>query len=120
VVDKDMCEINALRKVFPESDILLCWYHVMLSKTDSGISGPSNTDVRTEIISFIRKMKLCATLQDFKSTAEQFLKRFEDFPALCSYFKDHWLEIGHTGSDFGWCYNHQRSFTPFCALTQKR
>lgn len=63
----DMCEINALRKVFPESAILLCWYHVMqaivrwLSKTDSGISGPSNTDVRTEIISFIRKMKLCAT-----------------------------------------------------------
>ncbi len=29
MVDKDMCEINALRKVFPESDILLCWYHVM-------------------------------------------------------------------------------------------
>lgn len=29
MVDKDMCEINALRKVFSESDILLCWYHVM-------------------------------------------------------------------------------------------
>ncbi|XP_048035534.1 uncharacterized protein LOC125261036 isoform X2 [Megalobrama amblycephala] len=117
MVDKDMCEINASRKVFPESDILLCWYHVMqaivrwLSKTDSGISGPSNTDVRTQIISFIRKMKLCATHQDFKSTAEQFLKRFEDFPALCSYFKDHWLEIGYMWSDFGRCYNHADSDT---------
>ncbi|KAL0965908.1 hypothetical protein UPYG_G00287670 [Umbra pygmaea] len=117
MVDKDICEMNALRKVFPESDILLCWYHVMqavirwLSKTDSGVSGPSNTDVRTEIISFIRKMKLCSTHQDFKSTAEQFFKRFEDFPALCLYIKDHWLEIGHTWSDFGRCYNHADSDT---------
>ncbi|XP_056587061.1 uncharacterized protein LOC130407814 isoform X4 [Triplophysa dalaica] len=117
MVDKDMCEINALRRVFPESDILLCWYHVMqavvrwLSKTDSGVSGLSNTDVRTEIVSFIRKMKLCTTELDFKSTAEQFLKRFEDIPALCSYFKDHWLEIGNMWSDFGRCYNHADSDT---------
>jgi len=29
MVDKDMSEINALNDVFPESDVLLCWYHVL-------------------------------------------------------------------------------------------
>lgn len=29
MVDKDFAEINALQKVFPESAILLCWYHVL-------------------------------------------------------------------------------------------
>lgn len=29
MVDKDMSEINALNEVFPESDVLLCWYHVL-------------------------------------------------------------------------------------------
>ncbi|XP_055070281.2 uncharacterized protein [Misgurnus anguillicaudatus] len=117
MVDKDMCEINALRKVFSESDILLCWYHVMqavvrwLTKTDSGVSGSSNIDVRTEIVSFVKKMKLCTTEHDFKSTAEQFFTRFEDFPALCSYFRVHWLEIGHMWSDFGRCYDHAASDT---------
>lgn len=28
MVDKDQAEINAIRKVFNESDVLLCWYHV--------------------------------------------------------------------------------------------
>ncbi|XP_055032677.2 uncharacterized protein [Misgurnus anguillicaudatus] len=117
MVDKDMCEINALRKVFSESDILLCWYHVMqavvrwLTKTDSGVSGSSNIDVRTEIVSFVKKMKLCTTEHDFKSTAEQFFTRFEDFPALCSYFRVHWLEKGHMWSDFGRCYDHAASDT---------
>lgn len=42
----------------------LCFQAVVrwLSKTDSGVSGLSNTDVRTEIVSFIRKMKLCTTV----------------------------------------------------------
>lgn len=29
MVDKDFAEINALSAVFPESSILLCWYHVL-------------------------------------------------------------------------------------------
>ncbi|KAI2645117.1 Protein FAR1-RELATED SEQUENCE 8 [Labeo rohita] len=29
MVDKDMSEINALNEVFPKSDVLLCWYHVL-------------------------------------------------------------------------------------------
>ncbi|CDQ90451.1 unnamed protein product [Oncorhynchus mykiss] len=52
MVHKDMCEINALKQVFPESDVLLCWYHILqlaavipwLKKTDSGVSGPTNKD----------------------------------------------------------------------------
>uniref|UniRef100_A0AAX7VUA0 ZSWIM1/3 RNaseH-like domain-containing protein n=1 Tax=Astatotilapia calliptera TaxID=8154 RepID=A0AAX7VUA0_ASTCA len=65
MVDKDFAEINALQKVFPESAILLCWYHVLqavnrwLSKSESGVHGLSNTQKRNEIISFFCKLKAC-------------------------------------------------------------
>uniref|UniRef100_A0A3Q4G473 MULE transposase domain-containing protein n=1 Tax=Neolamprologus brichardi TaxID=32507 RepID=A0A3Q4G473_NEOBR len=68
MVDKDFAEINALQKVFPESAILLCWYHVLqavnrwLSKSESGVHGLSNTQKRNEIISFFCKLKACTSV----------------------------------------------------------
>ncbi|KAG9273244.1 hypothetical protein AMEX_G12351 [Astyanax mexicanus] len=117
MVDKDLCEINGLRAVFPESDVLLCWYHVMqavvrwISKTESGVSGFSNGDIKKDIISFFSKLKSCATRHDFETMAKLFQNRFEEFPALCTYFRDHWLGIGDMWSDFGRCYNHAGSDT---------
>lgn len=101
MVDKDYAEINALSSIFPESAILLCWYHVMqvnqfvncrlfyicftlhcgiqyeccliafpypqavqrwLSKTESGVHGPSNLKTRDDIMSFFYKLKACKTV----------------------------------------------------------
>ncbi|XP_044190971.1 uncharacterized protein LOC122969391 [Thunnus albacares] len=66
MVDKDMSEINALKEVFPDSDILICWYNVLqaivrwLMKTDSGVSGPTNSSTRAQILDFFEKMKAYA------------------------------------------------------------
>ncbi|XP_076144083.1 uncharacterized protein LOC143126043 [Alosa pseudoharengus] len=100
MVDKDYAEINALSSTFPESAILLCWYHVLqaverwLSKTDSSVHGPSNVKIRDGIISFFCKLKACKT-----------------YPAVCHYFKSHWEDIGHMWSNYGRCFNHLDSET---------
>nr|CAM56660.1 novel protein [Danio rerio] len=66
MVDKDQAEVNAIRKVFNESDILLCWYHVTqavtrwLSISESGVNGPEKTDSRAHIIQFMSEMKCCS------------------------------------------------------------
>jgi len=39
MVDKDQAEINAIRKVFNESHVLLCWYHVTQVSTKLSLNG---------------------------------------------------------------------------------
>ncbi|XP_073671220.1 uncharacterized protein [Paramisgurnus dabryanus] len=91
MVDKDQGEINAIRKVFKESDVLLCWYHVTqavirwLSRSESGVSGPEKADTRGQIMQLMAELKSCST--------------------------NHWEPIGHLWSDFGRCYKHGNSDT---------
>ncbi|XP_021331054.1 uncharacterized protein [Danio rerio] len=117
MVDKDQAEINAIQKVFNESDILLCWYHVTqavtrwLSKSESGVSGPEKADSRAHIMQFMSEMKCCSTAQEFKEKAEMFHCQFRNFKNVCKYFKNHWETIGHLWSNFGRCYKHGDSDT---------
>ncbi|XP_062378161.1 uncharacterized protein LOC134067101 [Sardina pilchardus] len=117
MVDKDYAEINALSSIFPESHILLCWYHVLqavqrwLSKTESGVHGPSNLNIRKDIISFFCKLKACKTEAEFETTAKKFKKMFRRHPAVCQYFTRHWEEIGHMWSDYGRCFEHLNTDT---------
>ncbi|RXN16981.1 GTPase IMAP family member 7-like isoform X1 [Labeo rohita] len=93
MVDKDMSEINALNAVFPESDVLLCWYHVLqavvrwLMKSDSGVCGPHSSNTRREILDYFKKMKACAMKTDFDRVAKEFLKDFSHCQEVCKYFQ---------------------------------
>ncbi|KAG9261345.1 hypothetical protein AMEX_G26360 [Astyanax mexicanus] len=117
MVDKDFAEINALSAVFPESSILLCWYHVLqavnrwLSKTESGVQGDSNTQKRKEIISFFCKLKACSTVKHFKRTSAEFCKTFKKYPSVCQYFLKNWNNIGTMWADYGRRFNHKNSET---------
>ncbi|XP_060720781.1 uncharacterized protein LOC132842132 [Tachysurus vachellii] len=68
MVDKDQAEINAIWRVFNESDILLCWYHVTqavtrwLSRSESGVSGPEKANSRADIMQFMSELKSCSTV----------------------------------------------------------
>ncbi|NP_001038597.1 uncharacterized protein isoform X1 [Danio rerio] len=110
MVDKDQAEINAIRKVFNESDILLCWYHVTqavtrwLSISESGVSGPEKADARAHIIQFMSEMKCCSKAQEFKEKAEMFHCQFRNFKYVCKYFRNNLETIGHLWSNFGRCY----------------
>ncbi|KAG1933834.1 hypothetical protein F2P79_020360 [Pimephales promelas] len=117
MVDKDMSEINALNDVFPESDVLLCWYHVLqaivrwLMKSDSSVSGPQRSSIRKEIIDYFKKMKACPMKADFDRMSKQFLKEFSHYKELCNYFQRYWEPISHRWADYGRCYNHGNSET---------
>ncbi|RXN07451.1 hypothetical protein ROHU_032371 [Labeo rohita] len=117
MVDKDMSEINALNAVFPESDVLLCWYHVLqavvrwLMKSDSGVSGPHSSNTRREILDSFKKMKACAMKTDFDRVAKEFLKDFSHCQEVCKYFQRYWEPISHRWDDYGRCYNHGNSET---------
>ncbi|KAG1952339.1 hypothetical protein F2P79_010260 [Pimephales promelas] len=117
MVDKDMSEINALNDVFPESDVLLCWYHVLqaivrwLMKSDSSVSGPQRSSIRKEIIDYFKKMKACPMKADFDRMSKQFLKEFSHYKELCNYFQRYWEPICHRWADYGRCYNHGNSET---------
>ncbi|RXN27183.1 PT0181Ig heavy chain V region 99A precursor - goldfish [Labeo rohita] len=117
MVDKDMSEINALNAVFPESDVLLCWYHVLqavvrwLMKSDSGVSGLHSSNTRREILDSFKKMKACAMKTDFDRVAKEFLKDFSHCQEVCKYFQRYWEPISHRWDDYGRCYNHGNSET---------
>ncbi|RXN17254.1 zinc finger SWIM domain-containing 1-like protein [Labeo rohita] len=117
MVDKDMSEINALNAVFPESDVLLCWYHVLqavvrwLMKSDSGVCGPHSSNTRREILDYFKKMKACAMKTDFDRVAKEFLKDFSHCQEVCKYFQRYWEPISHRWADYGRCYNHGNSET---------
>ncbi|XP_073694048.1 uncharacterized protein [Garra rufa] len=112
MVDKDQGEINAIRKVFNESDVLLCWYHVTqavtrwLSRSESGVSGPEKADSRQHIMQLMAELKSCSTEDEFKRKADIFHCRFRNLKDVCKYFSNHWEPIGHLWSNFGRCYKH--------------
>ncbi|KAG1953660.1 hypothetical protein F2P79_009199 [Pimephales promelas] len=99
MVDKDQAEINAIRKVFNESHVLLCWYHVTqavtrwLSRSESGVSGPENADSRAHIMQLMSELKSCSTEHEFKKKAETFHCQFKNLKDVCKnmgtvYFKE--------------------------------
>ncbi|XP_052064548.1 uncharacterized protein LOC127704495 [Mytilus californianus] len=65
MVDRDTKEISAINEVFPNSSVLLCWFHVLqavyrfLNKKESGVSGPMHAHTRKKVIDYIRTMKIC-------------------------------------------------------------
>ncbi|XP_039523044.1 uncharacterized protein LOC120476154 [Pimephales promelas] len=117
MVDKDQAEINAIRKVFNESHVLLCWYHVTqavtrwLSRSESGVSGPENADSRAHIMQLMSELKSCSTEHEFKKKAETFHCQFKNLKDVCKYFRNHWEPIGLLWSKFGRCYKHGDSET---------
>uniref|UniRef100_A0A9J8AVI3 Uncharacterized protein n=1 Tax=Cyprinus carpio carpio TaxID=630221 RepID=A0A9J8AVI3_CYPCA len=107
MVDKDQAEINSIRKVFNESDVLLRCYHVTqavtrwLSRYESDVSGLEKADSRAHIMQFMSELKSCSTVFLF----HLFYNKY------CKYFRNHWETIGHLWSNFGRCYKHGDSDT---------
>uniref|UniRef100_A0A9J8DEX1 Uncharacterized protein n=1 Tax=Cyprinus carpio carpio TaxID=630221 RepID=A0A9J8DEX1_CYPCA len=98
MVDKDQAEINSIRKVFSESYVLLCWYHViqviLILITSNMIF----------LVHLYRNMNL-------RKKSEMFHCQFKNLKDVCKYFRNHWETIGHLWSNFRRCYKHRDSDT---------
>ncbi|KAK1174728.1 hypothetical protein AOXY_G2296 [Acipenser oxyrinchus oxyrinchus] len=111
MIDKDMQEMNAVRDVFPNAVILLCWFHVLQS-IDSW-SGRME-GMRNEVVRSMIKLKQCTTQGEFSTEAENVLKHLCDVTRdthVSDYLKENWLPIANMWSQFGRQMYHGNSET---------
>ncbi|XDV26025.1 hypothetical protein PO909_029833 [Leuciscus waleckii] len=111
MVDKDQAEINAIRKVFNESDVLLCWYHVTQVSSSSASQSVQrlfrNMNPYSDALNQMYNESLPVLQEhEFKKKAEMFHCQLKNLKDVCKYFRNHWEPIGHLWSNFGRCYKH--------------
>ncbi|XP_070563193.1 uncharacterized protein [Ptychodera flava] len=117
MIDKDLKEANAINEAFPDSSILLCWFHVLqavhrwLLKQTSGLSGVGNKEKRSQVIRFMTELKNCNTESEFMALACTVTTRF-DKPVV-TYLEDNWLhmQVAVMWSNFGRRFFHENSET---------
>ncbi|XP_070533937.1 uncharacterized protein [Ptychodera flava] len=111
MVDKDQTEISALSSVFPQSDILLCWFHVLQAvhrwitkRAGGGLAGTSNAEHRNLVIQAMLKMKNCSTEEDFRQTSGKCLDEIDKaigHNLVSKYLLDEWISVAHMWCHFG-------------------
>ncbi|XP_056599812.1 uncharacterized protein LOC130417954 isoform X2 [Triplophysa dalaica] len=107
MIDRDLKELNAIRRVFPTAKVLLCWFHVLqavhrwMVRRDGG-NMPVNQ--RNTVIQALVSMKSCLTEEEFNSMSA---KKCEELDAclgtshVSTYLKNHWISLGDLWSNFG-------------------
>ncbi|XP_052075697.1 uncharacterized protein LOC127713103 [Mytilus californianus] len=95
MVDRDTKEISAINEVFPNSSVLLCWFHVLqavyrfLNKKESGVSGPMHAHTRKKVIDYIRTMKICTKKEDFSQKVKMLQEKMPS-KQIADYLLDNW------------------------------
>ncbi|XP_072051312.1 uncharacterized protein [Amphiura filiformis] len=117
IVDKDYAEINALAEVYPESKVLMCWFHVLqavyrwMIRKESGIAGEENKVIRSEVISMMTKLKNQSKEDNFKEKASQLMDKFKKYPKLQRYIEENWISISDMWADYGRPFYHEDAKT---------
>ncbi|XP_077864593.1 uncharacterized protein LOC102808709 [Saccoglossus kowalevskii] len=110
MVDKDITEISALRCTFPNSDILLCWFHVLqavhrwLVKRDGGLSGQCNTAKGNLVMEAMYKMRDCLTKEQFDETSKVVTEEIDNKvgnTCISNYLRDQWISVAIMWCQFG-------------------
>ncbi|XP_067276281.1 uncharacterized protein [Pseudorasbora parva] len=117
MIDRDLKELNAIRRVFPTTKVLLCWFHVLqavhrwMVKRDGG-NLPVNQ--RNLVIQAMVAMKSCLTEEEFNSMSA---RKCEELDAclgsshVSTYLKMQWIRFGDLWSNFGRSFYHHNSET---------
>ncbi|KAG9283804.1 hypothetical protein AMEX_G2612 [Astyanax mexicanus] len=118
MVDRDMKEIKAIKAVFPNTSVLLCWFHVLqavhrwLMRQEGGnLRDPS---LRNTVIRGMVSLKQCNTEMEFQEHSVKILSDIEretKSARVSDYLKEHWLNIGVMWSNFGRQVFHHHSET---------
>ncbi|ELT99906.1 hypothetical protein CAPTEDRAFT_124221 [Capitella teleta] len=112
MVDKDLKLVQAIKNVYAESSVLLCWFHVLQSlhrwlntTGGGGLTGPSNVVQRKAVIDFMRNLKAHATETDFNNAVEA---ACATIPAkVWKYLKVNWFAIAPMWANFGRRFFHE-------------
>ncbi|RLN06541.1 hypothetical protein BBJ28_00021182 [Nothophytophthora sp. Chile5] len=98
VVDKDLNEVQVLKRMFPDSRVLLCHFHVIkwLAKAvrDDKKYGTYPSEVLKQLDHCVSNMVYAKVEEDLQDYADEFktLACRGDREALWSYFQDNWMD----------------------------
>ncbi|KAK6471267.1 hypothetical protein HHUSO_G29586 [Huso huso] len=115
MVDKDLKLIKSIKEVFPQSSILLCWFHVTqavqrwITKKDSERSGPSLKEERNKVMALMFQLMHCTTRSQFQEVFSSHCKNVH--PKAANYIKENWITCGQMWSSFGRRFFHEDSET---------
>ncbi|XP_026076677.1 uncharacterized protein LOC113054993 isoform X2 [Carassius auratus] len=117
MIDRDLKELNAIRRVFPTAKVLLCWFHVLqavhrwMVKRDGG-NLPVNQ--RNLVIQAMVGMKSCLTEEEFNSMSSRKCEELDTCLGsshVSTYLKNQWICFGDLWSNFGRSFYHHNSET---------
>ncbi|KAK1174738.1 hypothetical protein AOXY_G2307 [Acipenser oxyrinchus oxyrinchus] len=115
MVDKDLKLMKSIKEVFPQSSILLCWFHVTwavqrwITKKDSEISGPSLKEEQNKVMALMFQLKHCTTESQFQEVFSSHCKNVH--PKVANYIKENWIRCGQMWSSFGRQFFHEDNET---------
>ncbi|XP_067260511.1 uncharacterized protein [Chanodichthys erythropterus] len=117
MIDRDLKELNAIRRVFPTAKVLLCWFHVLqvvhrwMVKRDGG-NLPVNQ--RNLVIQAMVAMKSCLTEEEFNSMSSRKCEELDTCLGsshVSTYLKNQWICFGDLWSNFGRSFYHHNNET---------
>ena len=91
--DAQESSYNAVKKLFPNVQVLMCYYHVCENIRKKAYPLLSNRDdVYDELKAAVQEMHLSSTEEEFEALKLEFNESFKRFPELLSYMKTQWFE----------------------------
>ena len=91
--DAQESSYNAVKKLFPNVQVLMCYYHVCENIRKKAYPLLSNKDdVYDELKAAVQEMHLSSTEEEFEALKLEFNESFKRFPELLSYMKSQWFE----------------------------
>ncbi|KAL0969910.1 hypothetical protein UPYG_G00234410 [Umbra pygmaea] len=117
MMDRDLRVLNAMKSIFPNAKLLLCWFHVLqavnrwLVKADGGHLTPEQRNV---VIHAMASMKACLTEEEFLNVSAKKCSEIDTFlgaPHVTTYLKTNWFTYAEVWVNFGRTFYHCSSET---------
>ncbi|XP_076144157.1 uncharacterized protein LOC143126130 [Alosa pseudoharengus] len=117
MIDRDLKELNAIRQVFPNTKVLLCWFHVLQAVhrwLTSRDGGNLSTEERNTVMHGMHSMKACSTEEKFVTVFNAICKDLDTqlgSNRVTNYLKAYWLPHSALWANFGRLFEHNSSET---------
>ncbi len=90
IVDKDLTLLSALQKLFKDSNVLLCHFHVLKYIRKKIISLNVSSDVKSELLQCVFKMTYANTDAEYDTAYKHLLNEQTIPDSFKTYFTDNW------------------------------
>ena len=98
IVDKDLSEINAIKKIFKQANVFLCLFHVIKAFIAKVTKTSHHNSVKQKAINIFQEMLYCCSEDIYKKIAAKF--QAEKPSDLVCYFNKNWNKCSEIWSGY--------------------